>query len=73
MDTESQVIQEQMRQTRASLAEKIERLEDRVLGAVDETPDHRRRELRAADGPVVGESADVDRLQLGDRSVDASA
>ena len=37
MDTESQVIQEQMRQTRASLAEKIERLEDRVLGAVDET------------------------------------
>jgi ElaB/YqjD/DUF883 family membrane-anchored ribosome-binding protein len=37
MDTESQVIQEQMRLTRASLAEKLERLEDRVIGAVDET------------------------------------
>jgi ElaB/YqjD/DUF883 family membrane-anchored ribosome-binding protein len=37
MDTESQVIQEQMRQTRASLADKLERLEDRVIGAVDET------------------------------------
>jgi len=32
MDTESEVIQQQMRQTRAALAEKLETLEDQVIG-----------------------------------------
>jgi hypothetical protein len=45
----------------------------RVLGAVDETSDHRRGKLRATNGTEVAECADVDTLELGDGGVDANA
>ena len=36
MDKESEVIHEQMRQTRAALADKLETLEDQVIGTAKE-------------------------------------
>jgi hypothetical protein len=45
----------------------------RMLGAVNETADHRRRKLCPSDRPEVAKGGDVDRAKLAKRRVDTRA